>query len=161
MSELHKIFLSLGSNVQPEIYLPKAIDLLREHGRVKEISNVWESRAVGSSGPNFLNLCLLFITSIAPENLKEKIIHPIEARLGRVRGENKNAPRTIDIDIVIADDIPLNLDFWNYAFIVVPMAELAPDFPHPVNHEKLVDVAKSSHTQTWIVQRPGVIKSTD
>lgn len=161
MSELHKIFLSLGSNVQPEIYLPKAIDLLREHGRVKEISNVWESRAVGSSGPNFLNLCLLFITSIAPENLKEKIIHPIEARLGRVRGENKNAPRTIDIDIVIADDIPLNLDFWNYAFIVVPMAELAPDFPHPVNHEKLVDVAKSSHTQTWIVQRPGVIKSTN
>lgn len=161
MSESHKIFLSLGSNVQPEIYLPKAIDLLREHGRVKEISNVWESRAVGSSGPNFLNLCLLFITSIAPENLKEKIIHPIEARLGRVRGENKNAPRTIDIDIVIADDIPLNLDFWNYAFIVVPMAELAPDFPHPVNHEKLVDVAKSSHTQTWIVQRPGVIKSTN
>ena len=155
MSELHKIFLSLGSNVQPEIYLPKAIDQLREYGQIEKISSIWESHAVGANGPNFLNACLLFSTSIVPENLKEQVIHPIEAKLGRVRSENKNAPRTIDIDIVMADGDPVNLEFWNYAFIVVPMAELAPDFPHPITHEKLIDAAKLSRAQTWIIQHPG------
>ena len=155
MNNLHRVFLSLGSNVQPEIYLPKAIDQLREYGQIEKISSVWESHAVGANGPNFLNACLLFSTSIVPENLKEQVIHPIEAKLGRVRSENKNAPRTIDIDIVMADGDPVNLEFWNYAFIVVPMAELAPDFPHPITHKKLIDAAKLSRTQTWIIQHPG------
>ena len=156
MSELHKIFLSLGSNVQPEIYLPKAIDLLREHGQVKEISSVWESRAVGSNGPNFLNLCLLFVTFIAPENLKEQIIHPIESGLGRVRSENKNAPRTIDIDIVMADGDPVNLEFWNYAFIVVPMADIAPKLLHPITRKKMSAASRLLRSQIWIVQRSDV-----
>ena len=160
MNDLHRVFLSLGSNVQPEIYLPEAIDLLCEHGQVEEVSTVWESHAVGANGPNFLNLCLLYITPIAPENIKEQIIHPIESKLGRVRSENKNAPRTIDIDIVIADDKPVNLEFWNYAFIVVPMAELTPDFPHPVTHEKMINASKLSRSQTWIIQRPEIIKPT-
>ena len=157
MNDLHKIFLSLGSNVQPEIYLPKAIDLLREYGRVQAISTVWESRAVVADASNFLNVCLLFVTSIAPENLKAQVIHPIEAQLGRVRSENKNAPRTIDIDIAMADGIPVNLEFWNYAFVVVPLAELAPEFPHPITSEKLIDVAKMLCSQVWIVQRPGIL----
>jgi len=161
MNDLHKIFLSLGSNVQPEIYLPKAIDLLREYGRVQAISTVWESHAVGTDAPNFLNACVLFITSLAPENLKEQVIHPIEAKLGRVRSENKNAPRTIDIDIAMADGIPVNLEFWNYAFVVVPLAELAPEFPHPLANEKLIDVAKLLCSQIWIVQHPGILKPID
>ncbi len=156
MSESHKVFLSLGSNVQPETYLPKAIDLLREHGQVMKISTVWESRAVGANGPNFLNLCLLFITPIAPENLKEQIIHPIESRLGRVRSENKNAPRTIDIDIVMADGDPVNLEFWNYAFIVVPMADIAPKLLHPITHKKMSAASRLLRSQIWIVQRSDV-----
>ncbi len=161
MSDLHKIFLSLGSNVQPEIYLPKAIDLLHEYGRVQAISTVWESHAVGTDASNFLNACLLFITSIAPENLKEQVIHRIEAKLGRVRNENKNAPRTIDIDIVMADGTPVNLEFWNYVFVVVPMADLAPEFLHPTTHEKLIDASDLLRSQTRIVQRPGILKPMD
>lgn len=157
MSDLHKVFLSLGSNIQPELNLPKAIDQLGEYGRVQTISTIWESRSVGANGPNFWNACLLFITSTAPENLKEKVIHPIEAKLGRVRSENKNAPRTIDIDIVVADGTPVNLEFWNYAFVVVPLAELAPEFPHPITGEKLIDVAKMLSSQVWIVQHPGIL----
>lgn len=158
MSDLRRIFLSLGSNVQPEIYLPKAIDLLREYGQVQTISTVWESHAVGINAPNFLNACALFITSLAPENLKEQVIHPIESKLGRVRRENKNAPRTIDIDIVMADGAPINLEFWNYAFIVVPMAELAPELLHPITHEKLIDASGLLRSQIWIIQRPEILK---
>ncbi|MCL5611357.1 MAG: 2-amino-4-hydroxy-6-hydroxymethyldihydropteridine diphosphokinase [Chloroflexi bacterium] len=85
MSDSHTVFLSLGSNVQPEIYLPKAIDLLRNYGKMLAISNVWESHAVGINAANFLNACVLFATSSAPENLKERVIRPIEAKLVRVR----------------------------------------------------------------------------
>jgi len=161
MRDLHKLFLSLGSNVQPEIYLPKAIDLLRKYGQVPAISTAWESHSVGMNAPNFLNACVLFITSLVPKNLKEQVIHPIEAELGRVRSENKNAPRTIDIDIVMADDTPINLEFWNYAFIVVPMAELAPGLPHPITHNKLIDVAGLLRSQIWIIQRPEILKPMD
>ena len=161
MSDLHKVFLSLGSNVQPEIFLPKAIDLLHKYGQVQAISSIWESHAVGDNAPNFWNACVLFATSLTTSNLKEQAIRPIEARLGRVRSENKNAPRTIDIDIVMANGAPVNLEFWNYAFIVVPMAELAPEFPHPVTHEKLIDAAKFLRSRIWIIQRPEILKPTN
>jgi len=158
MNDLHKIFLSLGSNIQPEKNLPGAILLLNKHGRVQSISNAWESRAVGTNAPNFLNACVLFITASAPRDLKELVIHPIEAELGRIRSEDKNAPRTIDIDIVMIDGAPVNLEFWNYAFIVVPMAELTPEFPHPLTREKLIDTSRSLLSHIWMMQRPEILQ---
>ena len=86
MNELHHVYLSLGSNIEPETHLPKAIQYLRDYGEVKSISTVWESNAVGSDGPNFLNVCVLFLSHLQPVELKEKIIRPIEAELGRIAG---------------------------------------------------------------------------
>ena len=153
MTELHHVYLSIGSNIEPEINLPKSIQLLREYGQVKEISSIWESEAVGSDGPNFLNLCVLFLTELQPADLKEQIIRPIESKLGRVRYADKNAPRTIDLDIVLFDNQPLNVEFWEYAFVVVPLAELLPDYQHPVRHEKLSRVSEQLQGQVWIVPR--------
>ncbi len=154
--ELHQAYLILGSNIEPQNYLPKAITSLREHGQVMKISSVWETRAVGSDGPNFLNACTLFLTSLGAYDLKEQTIRKIEAQLGRVRTADKNFPRTIDIDIVLFDDKPLNVEFWDYAFVVVPLAELIPDFIHPVKKEKLSQVAGQVREQTWIVKRDDV-----
>ena len=53
-----------------------------------------------------------------------------------------SGPGTIDIDIVLFDETPLNTEFWEYAFVAVPLAELIPDFEHPVRHEKLIRVAE-------------------
>jgi 2-amino-4-hydroxy-6-hydroxymethyldihydropteridine diphosphokinase len=156
MSELHQAYLSIGSNIRPEIHLPKAIQLLGDYGEVKAISSVWQSHAVGSDGPDFLNLCVLFATDVQPYDLKEQIIRPIESRLGRVRYTDKNAPRTIDLDIVLFDDKPLNVDFWDYAFVVVPLAELIPDFPHPLSGDKLSHVSEQVQGQVWIVKRDDV-----
>ena len=86
MEDLHKAYLNIGSNIEPERHLREAIRLLRERGQVKAISNVWQSHAYGSNGPDFLNACILFLTSLDDRDLKEQIIHPIEAELGRVRG---------------------------------------------------------------------------
>ncbi|MEK6751098.1 MAG: 2-amino-4-hydroxy-6-hydroxymethyldihydropteridine diphosphokinase [Chloroflexota bacterium] len=151
MSDLHRACLSLGSNIEAERNLPKAIELLREVGKVVAVSSVWESKSVGFDGPNFLNACVLFLTPLQPVELKEKIIRPIEAKLGRIRGEEKNAPRPIDIDILLFDNHPLNTEFWDYAFVIVPLAELIPDFVHPVSGEKLFRVA--GQVSVWIKKR--------
>ncbi len=154
MSDLHQAYLSIGSNIQPEVNLPKAIELLGDYGEVKAVSSVWQSHAVGSDGPDFLNLCVLFATDLRqPYDLKEQIIRPIEAQLGRIRYADKNAPRTIDLDIVLFDDKPLNVEFWDYVFVVVPLAELIPDFLHPVSGEKLSRVSEQVQGQAWIVRR--------
>ena len=159
MDRLHRIYLSLGSNIGADVNLPKAIQRLREIGKVEEISSVWETESVGFDGPNFLNACVVFLTPLAPIDFKEKIIRPIEAELGRVRSEEKNAPRTIDIDIVLCDDDPLNTEFWEYAFVIVPLAELIPDFIHPTKEESLLEVARQAQGQVWMRRREDVVIS--
>lgn len=158
-TDLHQAWLSLGSNIEAESNLRKAVQLLREVGKIVSVSSVWESESIGFEGPNFLNACILFLTHLQPVELKEKIIRPIEAGLGRIRYADKNAPRTIDIDIVLFDETPLNMEFWGYAFVAVPLAELIPGFEHPIRHEKLIRVAEQLQSQVWIVKREDVVIS--
>ncbi|HUI89227.1 MAG TPA: 2-amino-4-hydroxy-6-hydroxymethyldihydropteridine diphosphokinase [Anaerolineales bacterium] len=159
MNDLHQAYLSLGSNIDPEIHLPGAIGLLKEYGQVRAVSRAWQSHAVGSDGPDFLNACVLFLSHLPPYDLKEQIIRPIEARLGRVRYADKNAPRTIDLDILLFDETPLNIEFWAYAFVIIPLAELIPDFIHPVSGKKLASAAELLQSQVWIVPRKDVVIS--
>jgi len=156
MTDTHRAYLNLGSNIEPELNLPKAIRMLRRYGEITQVSRVWESESIGIDGPNFLNACVLFLTHLGPVELKEQFIRPIEADLGRIRHANKNAPRIIDIDIVLFDDTPLNLEYWKYAFVAVPLAELIPDFPHPVSKEKLSVFSEQAQSQGWIVPRGDV-----
>jgi 2-amino-4-hydroxy-6-hydroxymethyldihydropteridine diphosphokinase len=157
MNSLHHAYLNLGSNIDPELNLPRAVDLLKGHGEIKAVSHVWESKSVGYDGPNFLNACVLFLTESQPENLKTGIIHPIEAQLGRVRGGDKNMPRTMDIDVIVFDDMPImKMDYWDQAFIMVPLAELLPDFIHPVHGVKLSRFSGQLQRQVWIVKRTDV-----
>lgn len=92
MADLHSVTLSLGSNINAEENIPKAVELLRNVGKIKSVSSVWESKSVGFDGPNFLNACLIFLTSIEAKRFKEEVIRPIETQIGRVRGAEKNSP---------------------------------------------------------------------
>ena len=159
MKKSHRFYLNIGSNIEPETNLPKAINILREYGTVQTVSNAWESISVGASGPNFLNASVLFSTPLNPKELKQKIIRSIEAALGRVRSKDRNAPRTIDIDIIMVDNKPFNLERWNNPFVVVPMSELEPELTHPVENQKLNLVAERMRSQTWIRKRPEILKS--
>ena len=160
MNEMHRAYLNLGSNIQPEKNLPQAVKLLREVGEVKAASSVWESKSVGYDGPNFLNACVLFLTDLQPNELKEKIIRPIESQLGRVRDENnKYAPRTMDIDLVLFDETPHNTQTWNQAFVIVPLAELIPNFEHPVEKKTLIKLSEQIQGQVWIQKRAEVLIS--
>jgi len=152
MRQLHRYYLSLGSNIQPETNLAQASQQLRAHGVVEAVSSIWESHAIGSVGPNFLNACVSFLASTGHTGLKRDITAAIEDKMGRVRTRDRLAPRTIDIDILMEDARPVNLQLWRHAFVVLPMAELLPDFSHPEYHRPLSELAHEIQERTWIVR---------
>ena len=158
---MHQAYLSLGSNIQPEANLPKAIDLLLEYGEVHKLSSAWESEAVGSEGPNFLNACILFISPLLYPELKEQVIHPIETKLGRKRSADKFAPRTIDIDIVLFDDKSCNDKFWKQSFVVVPLAEIYPNYQNPIAPDRIAETATRLRRKVWMETRPEVLSRFD
>jgi len=157
MSDLHEAYLNLGSNIEPEINLAGAIQLLYQYGDVRKISNAWESKSVGAEAPNYLNACVLFMSTYMQVELKERIIRPIEARLGRKRSENRYAPRTIDIDIVLFDEKPYNNKFWSYAFVIIPLAEIYPKYQNPITKEIITETATRLRKQVWMETRPEVL----
>jgi 2-amino-4-hydroxy-6-hydroxymethyldihydropteridine diphosphokinase len=154
-SQQHRACLLLGSNIQPEKNLIKALYLLRQNFHVEQVSRVWESAAVGSAGPNFLNAAVIIRTSLDPEQLKERILRPLEARLGRVRTRDKNAPRTIDIDIAAWDADIVDANVWKYAHAAVPVAELLPCYQWEATGEYLEHRAAHLRRSTHILPRRG------
>ena len=150
MSDLHGAYLSLGSNIQPETNLVRAIELLRRHGRLERISSAWESESVGAPGPNYLNACVLLLTPLSQPALKEQALLPIETELGRERSADKFAPRTIDIDIVLYDGISSDNKYWEQAFVVVPLAEIYPEYQNPIRAESILKTATRLRQQVWM-----------
>ena len=93
--------LLLGSNIQPRENIQKCIRLLENKVQIVDVSSVWKTKAVGSEGPDFLNAALKINTPLLREELKSKVLSDVENQLGRKRTEDKYAPRTIDVDIII------------------------------------------------------------
>jgi 2-amino-4-hydroxy-6-hydroxymethyldihydropteridine diphosphokinase len=156
MDNSHLAYLSLGSNIQPEENLVRAVRLLQQHGQIETLSSAWESESVGADGPNYLNACLAFVSSFSPAGLKEKVISPIEQALGRKRTRNKFAPRTMDIDIVIFDNISCDDKYWEQAFVVVPLAEIFPTFTNPLTQEPVHETAARLRREIWMETRQGI-----
>ena len=156
MASTPRFYLNLGSNIQPESNLAEALRLLRDYGDLGGISSVWESEAVGFKGPNFLNASVGFQTASTQLELKRGALAGIESALGRKRVRDKFTSRTIDIDILIADGRCVNVELWANAFVIVPMAELLPDFAHPLSERRLADEAPLAAAASWIRRRPDV-----
>ena len=157
MSNSHLAYLNLGSNIQPEANLPQALECLSKYGEVQKVSSVWESEAVGTISPNYLNVCVKFKSNYSRIALKEQVIQPIEAQLGRQRSEDKFAPRTIDIDTVIFDDDFINKDSWKLAYVIVPLAEIYPTYQNPETGETVSEIATRLRRDVWLETRRGVL----
>lgn len=135
------VCVELGGNIRPESYLPRAANALRARFDVLGTSQVWETPPVGCEGcENFLNAALLIRTDLNPNELKI-IFQDIEASLDRVRTEDKFAPRTIDLDILIYDEVLIETELWDHAHLAVPVAELLPDFSNKDSGKLLSEVA--------------------
>ena len=137
---IHHTCLLLGSNIEPEQNIPRAVDLLGEKLTILQISSVWESASMECCYPDFLNLAVLVSSPWDAPLLKRQVLRPLESQMGRVRTADKNASRPIDIDIILCDGILLDSTLWQYAHRAVPVAELFPDY-HSKDGDSLRDVA--------------------
>jgi len=149
---VNSAFLALGSNIEPEKNLPQAVQLLGSYGTIRATSRVWQSAPVGfSDQPHFLNAAVLLETELSAEQILGNMIPTIERALERRRDpSNKNAPRTIDLDLVIFNDLHGKIldheipdpEILTRGFLAVPLAEIAPTTRHPITGETLQQIAE-------------------
>ena len=140
MTNCHTIFLSLGSNVgDREANLAKAIEALPPGVQPGARSRLYETAPWGYlDQPNFINMALQATTSLNPLDLLHHL-KAVEARVGRVP-TFKNGPRVVDIDLLFYDDLVFESQelliphrgIDSRGFVLVPLADIAPDFRHPV-----------------------------
>ena len=140
------IYLSLGSNDSPDVNLAIAIrELEARYGELKR-SAVYQGAAVGFDGADFLNLVVSLQSNQTPLDICHEIelIHNVA---GRVREDNKWGSRSLDIDLLLYDDLvrderPVRVprdDILRYSFVLRPIAELAPNLVHPVTGNTVLE----------------------
>jgi 2-amino-4-hydroxy-6-hydroxymethyldihydropteridine diphosphokinase len=152
----NQVVIALGSNIEKERNVPLAVELLREMCKVTAVSPIYETEPVGLlNQPNYWNSAVLIQTDLSASQIKQQIISTLETKLKRVRQADKNAPRTIDADIVLFNDAVFDYDggdgrsrpipdpdLQKFPHVAVPVADLLPDFPHPETGEPLGELAK-------------------
>jgi 2-amino-4-hydroxy-6-hydroxymethyldihydropteridine diphosphokinase len=152
----NKVIITLGSNIDPEVNLASSIELLREEFILLKTSSVIETLADGAAGPNFLNAAATFCTSLSNDDLKMDHLRRIEALLGRIRSEDKNSPRTIDLDIAIRGLFVYDSNIWDCIYMAVPIAELIPDLINPKNGKTISETALELKGHTFWKMRPEI-----
>jgi len=135
------VYLGLGSNLgNRQENLEKALELISDRVPVKKVSSIYDTEPAGNiNQPRFLNLVCSISTTLAPMELLI-LVKGIESKLGRVPSE-RNAPRIIDIDILLSGEQIMDTPkltiphprLTERAFVLIPLAEIAPDLVHPVN----------------------------
>jgi dihydroneopterin aldolase / 2-amino-4-hydroxy-6-hydroxymethyldihydropteridine diphosphokinase len=151
-AEPSRVFITVGSNIDPVANLRAAIQRLREEQALSviAISPVYRTAPVGKvDQADFLNAAVLVNTTLSPEELKGGVLQPIEQALGRVRSVDKNAPRTIDLDISLYNYQIVDMgsrhipdpDIEQHPHLAIPLADLAPYYVHPETGETLEEIA--------------------
>jgi 2-amino-4-hydroxy-6-hydroxymethyldihydropteridine diphosphokinase len=138
----YAVLISVGSNIDPEDNLRTALELLSEKLNIIGRSSIWQTPAVGSLGPDYLNAAVLAETQLSLPDLRDHVLRRIEGELGRVRQQDKYADRTIDLDVLIFNGEVVDKDIWSQAHLAVPAAELLPDLCHPRSCEMLSQIAR-------------------
>lgn len=143
-------YLSLGSNLgDRQSNLDQALKMISERMRLGKVSSIYDTEPVGMvNQPSFLNLACEVVTRLTPEGLLA-LLKGIEQKMGRY--SRSGEPRIIDIDIVLFGDQAVNVPgliiphpkMHERAFVLIPLAEIAPDFVHPVLKKTIKELDKA------------------
>jgi len=155
MNQYRKIHISIGSNLGDKLKnIEKAIELI--HLRIaiiQSISSIYKTEAVGFKGDDFLNVCISIFSNDLPTDIMQTLLD-IESDLGRLRNnKNKIESRTIDIDILLVEDLILDTALLQVPhpkmherkFVLTPLLEIDPKINHPIRKESISDMLRSSN----------------
>jgi GTP cyclohydrolase IV len=140
VNQIHEVYLSLGANLgERQGNLLQALQHIRNWASVEKTSSFYQTKPVGYlEQPDFLNIVCLITTVLTPSALLHHL-KLIERQMGR-QASFRNAPRPIDIDILLYDDLVLQSPeltiphprMGERAFVLAPLVEIAPEVAHPV-----------------------------
>jgi 2-amino-4-hydroxy-6-hydroxymethyldihydropteridine diphosphokinase len=141
-----EVLLSLGSNIDPERHLRAALDELRVMFGEVTVSPAYRTAAVGFDGAPFVNAAVALRTTVALPTL-EDMLHALEDRHGRDRAGPRLSDRTLDVDVVFYGDavirdgarVRVPRPELKHAFVLKPLADIAPGFVDPLSGVALVD----------------------
>lgn len=152
------VLLSLGSNLQPHQHLHAAVEALRARFGAVTASPAYRTPAVGFDGPDFLNNAVALDTDLPLDDL-DAWLHALEDAHGRDRSGPRFSDRTLDLDVVFYGDLivegPGHLRIprpeLKHAFVLKPLADIAPDFIDPVSGLDLATLwrAHRQHDDTF------------
>ena len=141
-----RIYISIGSNIDAEKNIRLAVNALKEHYGKLILSPVYESEAVGFDGDNFLNL-VAGVNTDEDVHTVVNILRKIEDENGRDRSGPRFSPRTVDLDLLLYDDLILKEEglelprdeIIKNAFVLLPLEEIAPQLIHPISGNTMCD----------------------
>jgi 2-amino-4-hydroxy-6-hydroxymethyldihydropteridine diphosphokinase len=131
-----RAFIGVGSNIDPMANVFRAIRLLDRQVHILAVSTFYCTKPLGTTGsPSFINGVIEIETEVAALDLKYGLLRPIEKKLGRQRSSDRNAPRTIDLDLLVygqhsvhSQELVLPApEIADRSFVAIPLCELAPD----------------------------------
>lgn len=156
-------YLGLGSNLgDRERNLARALELLSEKVQIGKVSSVYETEPVGyEQQPLFLNMVCRISTRLSARQLMRLIV-AVETNMGRVRSF-RNAPRSIDIDILFYDDAVVKTRHLTIphprlaerAFVLTPLDEIAPDLVHPEMNKSIAELSAALGKPQGVVKWQG------
>jgi 2-amino-4-hydroxy-6-hydroxymethyldihydropteridine diphosphokinase len=149
---MESVLISLGSNIEPAPHLLAAVARLTSVVTVVAASRIFATVPVAVKPmAQFLNAAVEIETDLLPKVFKLQILRDIESALGRVRSHDRNAPRTIDLDISLFGDLVLHdedlgleipdPEILTRPHVAIPLADLAPDRVHPISGQSLAEIA--------------------
>jgi 2-amino-4-hydroxy-6-hydroxymethyldihydropteridine diphosphokinase len=161
---MHRVFLLIGSNRGDRLSLLAAARRLIEEktGEILHMSSVYETEPWGFQDETpFLNQVLEIRTDLIPGILLQNILHA-ETEMGRKRVKKGYQSRNIDIDILFYDDLILSSEnlviphplLQDRRFVLVPLAEIAKDFNHPVFQRSIEELLVYCNDQSRVTILP-------
>jgi len=117
------VLIGMGSNIEPEFNLTLAARALRELFEEASFSSVYRSAAVGMDGEDFLNACCRVESGLSAARVRASL-KTLEDLQGRDRSEGSWRPRTLDLDLLMYDELVVDEELYKYAHAYVPAAEL-------------------------------------
>lgn len=147
---MHRVYVGIGSNIEQEKHIQLSAQYLRNafgYNCGLQLSPVYKTRAVGFDGDDFYNLVACFDTDKSAIEV-EKTLKQIEHENGRQRNQEKFSARTLDIDLLLYDQEIIQADgisvprdeIEKYAFVLSPLADLAPELVHPQTGKSMAEM---------------------